>query len=170
MISASSALAADVPPIMPAQPPVVVVPPQAGFDWKGPYAGAFLTVDILTDPFEVGISAAGGQVGFNIVRGSFLFGPQLRLGVYVPESDFLVAGGPRVGVIFGAEDRILVYAAASFGWIPNAPDPGTLYTFGGGVEVGLGERFSIFAEARALGVPTIGCCGMLVTTGGNFHF
>ncbi|MGV8840516.1 MAG: hypothetical protein ACWA6X_09450 [Bauldia sp.] len=170
MCSASTVLAADVQPIVPVQPPVVVVPPPAGFDWQGPYAGAFLTLDVLGEPFGLGIAAVGGQVGFNIVRGSFLFGPQLRLGMYVPETDLLVTAGPRAGVILGAEERILLYAAASFGWIPQAPDPGTFYTFGGGVEFGLGERFSVFTEARALGIPGIGCCGFLATTGANVHF
>lgn len=170
MIPASAALAADVPPMIPMQPPAIVVPPPAGFDWQGPYAGAFLTLYVLTDPSDVGISAAGGQAGFNIVRGSFLFGPQVRVGIYVPETDFLVTAGPRIGVILGAQDRILVYAAASFGWIPQAPDPSSFYTFGGGVEVGIGERLSVFAEARALGVPTLGCCGAIVTMGANFHF
>lgn len=170
MFSASAALAADIQPIIPAQPPVIVVPPATGFDWAGPYVGAFVTLEILTDPFDINAVAAGGQVGFNIVRGSFLFGPQLRLGVFIPETDFLVTIGPRVGVLLGAEDRILVYAAASFGWIPNAPDPGTFYTFGGGVEVGIGERFSVFAETRALGVMDVGCCGIITTMGANFHF
>ena len=67
----SAASAADIQVIVPAAPPVVVVPVAPSFDWSGLYVGG-------SGRLLAGIEAAG-QVGFNIVRGSFLFGPQLRL-------------------------------------------------------------------------------------------
>jgi len=165
--SASSAMAADIQPVIPAQPPVVVVPPPApGFDWKGVYVGAFVTLEFDTDPPGVYAFAVGGQVGFNIVRGKFLFGPQLRVGYFRPEPAYFVTLGPRAGVLLGAQQRLLVYAAASIGYVTF---PELFYTAGGGVEFGIGERFSVFGETRLFSFGG-DCCGVIMTTGANFHF
>jgi opacity protein-like surface antigen len=168
MFSASSAMAADVQPVIPAQPPVVIVPPPPpGFDWQGAYVGAFLTLEFDTDPFAVDLTVVGGQVGFNIVRGSFVFGPQLRIGYLIPEPAIVATLGPRFGVLLGAQQRLLLYAAASLGYIPAFP--ALFYTVGGGVEFGIGQRFSVFGETRLLGGGP-GCCVIITNVGANFHF
>lgn len=169
MLSASAAMAADVRPVIPAQPPIVVVPPPPpGFDWRGPYVGAFFTFEYDVDPLALDPLAVGGQVGFNIVNGSFLFGPQLRIGYFIPEPAIFMTLGPRFGVLLGAQQRLLLYAAASLGYVPAFPL--VFYTAGGGAEFGIGERFSVFGETRLMGAFGEGCCTIITTVGANFHF
>jgi hypothetical protein len=169
MLSASAAMAADVQPVIPAQPPIVVVPPPPPvYDWRGPYVGAFFTLEYETNPFEIDPLVVGGQVGFNIVNGSFLFGPQLRIGYFIPEPAILMTLGPRFGVLLGAQQKLLLYAAASLGYVPAFPV--VFYSFGGGAEFGIGERFSVFGETRLLGGIGDGCCALISTVGANFHF
>lgn len=167
MVAASASMAADIPVMVPPMaPPVIVVPPPAGFDWQGVYVGGVLSLGVDPSPFAVGIIGVGGQVGFNIVRGSLLFGPVLRAGVVFGPNALVVSGGARAGVLVGAEDRLLIYGGAALAYIPAGP--GLVTTAGGGVEFGIGERLSIYGETRVLISGGVGCC--IVMTGVNLHF
>ncbi|MCW5716210.1 MAG: hypothetical protein KIS68_00110 [Bauldia sp.] len=145
VMMATAASAADIQVIVPAAPPVVVVPVAPSFDWAGLYVGAY-----ATGPFE-GIEV-GGQAGFNFVRGNLLFGAAAQVGA-ISFQAITVGGTARAGLLLGQTDRILVYAAAGAKFIPAGPV--TLFTAVGGVEIGIGERLSVFGEAGAsfLGGP-----------------
>lgn len=155
----SAATAADIPVIVPAAPAVVVAPVATGFDWSGIYVGGSVQVGI-------GIQA-GGQVGFNIVRGNFLFGAEGGVGLLLGNAAISVGGAARVGVLLGQNDRLLVYSSVSAGLIPAGP----AFFVGGnaGVEIGIGDRISVFGEAGVFGSPGNGCCGLVLRGGINFH-
>lgn len=159
MLSASAAMAADpifIPP-PPAPPPMAPLP--VAYDWSGPYVGAHLVY-----PFGAPFVVFGGQGGFNIQRGNLVFGFEGRGGI-VPGAFFVGAGG-RAGVALGARGNVLVYGKAA-GVYFSGPSV-FLYVFGGGAEVGIGDRLSIFADVNLVGGG--GCCGYGVTAGVNFHF
>lgn len=156
VMMATAASAADIQVIVPAAPPVVVVPVAPSFDWAGLYVGAY-----VAGPFE-GIEF-GGQAGFNIVRGNFLFGVAGQVGA-IGFQAITVGGTARAGLLLGETDRILVYAAAGAKFIPAGPV--TFFTAVGGVEVGIGERLSVFGEAGGI------IAGGIIPTfraGINFH-
>ena len=167
----TSAMAADVPPMVintaPPPPPVVVV--QQGFDWAGPYVGAYagriFWFDDGTD-FTWADWLFGGQAGYNIVFGRLLAGVEFRAGVIDNFGDLAFEGGAtvRAGVILG--DRVLVYAEVGLGTVAfNEP----FWTFGGGVEIGIGRSLSVFAEAAVR--DYIGEDGLefMILGGVNFH-
>ncbi|MGV8841121.1 MAG: outer membrane protein [Bauldia sp.] len=156
---AGTAVAADVPVIVPPAPPVVVVPPPApASPFAGFYAGA-VAGWLPSDYFSV-----SAQAGFNFVRGRLLVGVEGQIGV-------LFAGGPllggevtaRAGVLLGS--RAVVYGEAGALFLPaNAPPVFGL--IGGGVEFAVNDRISVFAEAKNL----IGTPAVEFQAGINFHF
>lgn len=158
--TAAAASAADLPtpPMAPPPPPPMAAP---AFDWSGLYFGAnggvFYTGSIYP--------SVGAQVGFNMVRGSFLFGVEAQAGV-------IFAGGiapeiylnGRLGFILG--DRVLLYGEAGVGFIVG---PGPVWDAGGGVEIGVRDTLSVFAEAKVVGSFGGGLAGYSITGGVNFH-
>jgi hypothetical protein len=48
--------------------------------------------------------------------------------------------------------------------------PTYLWTAGAGMEVAVGNAASVFAEAKAVGNFTGGCCALAVQGGLNWHF
>jgi opacity protein-like surface antigen len=163
--SNASALAADIVPIVPAPPPVVVVPAAPGFDWSGLYLGAYAGYNIGIPEFAVGATA-----GFNIVRNRLLFGAEVRVGVFFPGEgptgfDLHLEGLGRTGFLIG--DRLLAYGTAGVGTVFCC---GFTYWFaGGGVELGMGERLSIFGEVRAYDDIGDFSPQLMLRTGVNFH-
>lgn len=155
----TAATAADVAPIViPAPPPVVVPAPTPVFDWSGFYVGASAWMPGL---------APGLQAGFNMVRGNLVIGVE---GNVIPIGLLAVGAAARVGVALGAEDRILPYVRLKAMYPIGAPF--VLLAGDVGVEVGIGRRMSIFAEAGILGAIGTGggCCGPDLRAGLNFHF
>lgn len=155
----SAAMAADIQVIVPPAPPVVVVPPPPAFDWSGLYVGVG-----VAGPFQGLLPDA--HVGFNIVRGNFLFGVEGRVGT-IGFQALTLGGAARAGVLLGQQDRLLAYGSISALYIPAGP----VLLVGGnaGVEFGIGERLSVFGEAGIYGSPGNGCCGLMFRGGVNFH-
>jgi opacity protein-like surface antigen len=153
------ALAADVGPIvLPSTPPPVPLAPPPGFSFAGPYVGTYggLLVD---EAFQAGI-----QGGFNFVRGHVLIGAEAQVGVVFGgrlafEGDL----NARLGVILG--ERFLVYGEGGIGLFAGTP----IYTAGGGVEIGLGQSLSVFAEAKAVGELGQPLSAFQVQGGINWH-
>lgn len=138
VMMATAASAADIQVVVPAAPPVVVVPVAPAFDWGGLYVGAYVAGPL--DGIEV-----GGQAGFNFVRGNFLFGAAAQVGAAVGFQVLTVGGTARAGLLLGQQDRVLVFASAGAKLIPAGPSLWISAT--GGVEIGIGERLSVFGEA-----------------------
>ena len=159
--TAATANAADIPmaPVAPPPPP----PPAPVFDWAGGYGGIYGGASVGVGLF----GHVGAQVGYNFVSGGFLAGIEGQAGA-------LIAGGgvgfdgrvnARLGAILG--DKVLLYAEAGAGiWWPVALP----YTFGGGIEIAVGQSASIFAEAKGYGLFGGGCCGIIGEGGINWHF
>lgn len=146
----SSAMAADIPVIVPpAPPPIVVAAGPVAFDWSGVYAGVAV--------FPVS-RVAIGQVGYNFVRGNLLVGVAGGVGVANFQGlTFVLQGTARAGLLLGQRDRVLVFAEAI---TQGAPGLGFGVGFGGGVEVRLNERLSV-----------VGSLGLgYIATGLNFKF
>ena len=161
---ATSAIAADVPPLViaPTAPPPPIA---ASFDWAGPYVGAYGGAFFELDPISREFWVFGGQAGFNIrFGGATLAGVELRAGLIDDGGVvFEAALSGRLGVVLG--DKVLLYGEAGVWFV--APSV-FLWTAGGGVEVGLSNSVSLFVEAAVVG-PFGGCCGLLITGGINFH-
>lgn len=142
-ISGSAALAADVVPVVIAPAaPVVIAPTVPSFDWSGLYVGIYGGLNRDIPP-----GAVGATVGFNIVRGRLLFGAEARLGGFFPGEvgfDLHLEGLGRAGLLIG--DRVLAYGTGGVGTVFCCEF--TYWFAGGGVELGLGERLSVFGEAR----------------------
>ena len=102
------------------------------------------------------------------MNGRFVFGPEIQIGaIFLDEPWWAVAANLRAGVVLG--ERVLVYAEAGIG---TTIDPNILFTtLGGGVEIGLGERLSIFGEAKGVWLPDAGNAfvGTMIQVGLNFH-
>jgi outer membrane immunogenic protein len=165
---AASAMAADIPP-----PPVVVAPPPPppiaapAFDWSGPYVGFYGGA-----VFEGGLQffIAGIQAGYNVIAGErILFGIEGRLGAAFEVAPFgaalETALSARVGAILG--ERALLYGEGGIWWIQGAPV--LLWTAGGGLEFAVGNRASLFGEAKVVGDFNGLCCAFTVEGGFNFH-
>lgn len=157
-VSAGSALAADVGPIVVPVAPPVIAPAPVVHDWSGIYAGVFGGMQWSGGPPPL---AAGAQVGFNFQPGRVVIGLQARAGAYMPGFDFHFNVEARVGVALGATGRILPYATAGIVSVPCCA-PISL-EFGGGVEFGINDRISVFGEARYL------FGGVGFRAGVNFH-
>ena len=136
-----AALAADFGPIvLPATPPAVPLATPPGFSFAGPYVGTY-GGRLVDEAFQAGI-----QGGFNFVRRHFLIGAEAQVGAAFGgglafEGDL----NARLGVILG--ERFLVYGEGGIGLLSGM----AIYTAGGGVEIGLGQSLSVFAEAKAVG-------------------
>jgi hypothetical protein len=184
------ALAADVLPIV-APVEVVAPPPPPAFSWSGPYVGVFgiglffpaceeqvKAVSTLSEEeyccWDIpNIYGLGAQFGFNIVRNNFLIGAEVQAGAVFPEfwdgPLFAVAANARAGFILG--EKLLVYAEAGVG---TTIDPQILFTtIGGGVELGIGDRLSLFGEVKAVLFPNGPIAGhdraTMVQIGLNIH-
>ena len=105
------------------------------------------------------------QGGYNFVRGPLLIGAEAQLGALYDTTTFAfeAALNVRLGAVLG--ERLLVYTEAGVGLLAGT----TIYTAGGGVEIGVGQSLSVFAEAKAVG--TIGGpFGTYLVQGGiNWH-
>lgn len=177
LASASAARAADLSPLPPPPPPVVA--PVTATDWAGPYVGVFagfirvpLVRSIPINQAVVNpnlIFDAGVQAGYNFVRGNFLVGVEGRAGlVFVgmpPGTVFSLSG--RAGVLLGAQDRALLFGAAGIGVAPSTFGP--FWSAGGGLEVAVGERWSVFGETRVLNSLGKGGSTLSFQVGINFH-
>ncbi len=167
MIS-TGAMAADIPQTIPVAPPPIAAPAPT-FNWAGPYVGAYAGRIFWFDDGEDFTWADwlfGGQAGYNIVNGNFLYGAEVRAGVIDNFGDLAFEGeiDARAGVILG--DRVLTYAQVGVGTV--AFDE-YFWTVGGGVEVGIGDAFSVFAEAGVRNAFGAECCEYQVMGGFNFH-
>ena len=149
---ASGAMAADVPPLVVAAPPP---PPMAAptFDWGGAYVRVFGGT-ILPVPSPFGALIEGGA-GYNFVAGQFVAGVQgqchVGVGDWAPGFIGCAAEG-HAGVLIG--DKLLAYAVIgingdSFGYRG--------WYYGGGLELALGNSWSVFADL--LQGKELGCMG-----------
>jgi outer membrane immunogenic protein len=157
----TSVLAADLPPPPAGAPPPP--PPMAApaFDWSGPYIGAYGGVFLPATAGQAGI-----QAGFNVVRGRFLAGLEAQVGAVFGGGGFTYEAylNGRLGFILG--DRFLLYGEAGVGMLGGI----FIWTGGGGMEIALREAWSIFAEAKAIGVFGGGGIAAYTVQGGiNWH-
>jgi hypothetical protein len=166
---ASAAYAADVPPVvLPVVQPVVIAPAPAGFSFAGVYAGVAAGAFFSTPGFVYENTDLQAQAGFNLVHGRLLVGVEGRaLAIVASGEPFVLELGAdvRVGLVLG--DRVLVYGRG--GGAIFLPGGGFDYTLGGGVEVGVGQRLSMFGEAVAYGAPGVGFLGVDLRAGINLH-
>ena len=162
MLSATAAYAADpiiIPP--PAPPPPFVAPVVSPF--AGLYFGGHYTQSIAFGP---PFRAIGGQVGFNVVNGSLLFGGEARVGyVLTPVNSIYLQGNGRVGFVLG--DMFLLYGTAGIGTVPGA-GPFNYFNFGGGAEVAFGN-IGVFAEITRVQQIGGGANFNKFAIGVNFH-
>jgi opacity protein-like surface antigen len=154
----TSVLAADLPPPPAGAPP----PPMAApaFDWSGPYIGAYGGV------FVPGAGQAGIQAGFNVVRGRFLAGLEAQAGAIFGGGGFTYEAylNGRLGFILG--DRFLLYGEAGVGTVGGT----FVWAGGGGMEFALRDAWSLFAEAKVIGVFGGGGIAAYTVQGGiNWH-
>jgi hypothetical protein len=163
-MTTSAAIAADIPMAPPVISPVVTAPPSAPQSiWPGWYVGFYgAWVFYPSDPWW----GAGVQFGYNFVRGRFLGGFEIDVGPAIYQAAVYCCdafGNVRAGFILG--ERVLVYGEAGIGAIFLAP----VWKAGGGLEFAVGQRMSIFAEAKVasfIPTPTI----FYEARGGlNFH-
>ena len=138
-------MAADLTPIMPAVTPAPAPPPAPSFNWAG------LTIGIDGAYHNCGIclywGTALGEVGYNWVNGSLLYGVQLGAGAFIgpiPPVAPVVSLDARVGYILG---NALLYAEGGGGKYFGGGD----FYLGaaGGVELAVGQAMSVYAEAGA---------------------
>lgn len=154
VVSAGAVAAADIPvvvaPEAPAAPPP---PPPPTFDWGGVYVGVHLGyyeefgcgLDEECDAVEPGV-----QFGFNVVKGSFLFGAEGNIGffwnpIYHFGSPVFFTATARGGLIAG--DNLLVYLEAGI-W-RYLLGSGIGFVGGLGLEYAVSNTISIFGEAKA---------------------
>lgn len=168
--SASAALAGnlDVPAAAPA--PVVAA---AVTDWAGLYAGGLVSFDSSTTGMEIfdggvlddggdlsDITAFGGFVGYNIQRGSFVFGGELA----VSSGEMNIPGFPddRYGAVFDLKARagysfgkVMAYGvvggsysvfSAPAGFYPDLEYASFGLAYGAGVDYMLSEHMFVGAE------------------------
>lgn len=144
--------------------PMATTPLQIGtlsFDWGGHYAGALVGFDRTC-----GCVVDGVQVGFNAVWGNLLLGIEFETlhSFIAPFTIVDASAGARFGVILGG--RTLVYGQAGIGgWLAGIP----AWTAGAGVEFGVGETISVFAEGRAVFALPFVFVGTQYVGGVNVH-
>ena len=156
LMMTSGAMAADLPVMVAAPPPVVTAP---AFNWAGAYVGAF-------GGWSIGIFDAGVQAGYNMVSGGFVGGIEARVGAGFAGGAFAFGTlSARAGFLAGP--NVLLYGAAGIGIASIGAV--TFYTVGGGVEFAVGSNMSLFVEGRALGLFGGGCCGASIQAGLNWH-
>lgn len=162
----SAAQAADPVPVMVAPIPSPVAPPPApAYDWSGLYAGAFGGPILYLG--AVDWWNAGIQVGYNFVPDRILFGIEGEVGRWFSPGTggWLFQLNARVGYTMG---RVLPYAVVGVGKYPGSDYH---FNIGGGVEFGLGEHLSLYADVRLerfQGYPDDKY--IRLQTGLNYHF
>jgi len=156
----------------------------AGFSWTDPYVGLFgfdLIFAVACDDDEAAATAgfvevcylypnghgAGLQAGYPFGRGPFVVGPEIQFGtMFIDAPRWAVAANLRAGAVL--DEPILLYAEAGIG-TTLAPNFG-FATLGGGLEISLGQRVSIFGEANGVWAPDFGPNPIaMVQVGLNFH-
>jgi outer membrane immunogenic protein len=172
--------AADLPARMPVKAPAPVV--AAMYNWSGFYIGAhagggwsekcFTFVGASDGCHDADGWLAGGQVGFNVQSGQFVFGVEFsgswadingsHTALLVPADSYstdinsLLLFTGRVGMAF---DRLLIYVTGGGAWVRDefsyaAAGIGTSttkqnrtgWTVGAGLEYGLSPNWSIAAQ------------------------
>lgn len=174
LLVASGALAADIPAPVVVPPPVVVVPPvDPGISWTGFYVGTGVGY-WFEDNFSSHSWRVEGQAGFNFqVRDRLVVGVVAEAGFNdfppISFSDFEWSVGSKAGVLLG--DRVLFYGTARLANGPNN-DFGTI--LGGGTEIAIGSRLSVFGEMAIYtefsDFFTDFVDHILINGGINFHF
>ena len=166
----TSAMATTAQPLAAVTTPPPL-PVAAGFDWAGPYLGVYGGRSANFDPIDWNIWILGGQAGYNLLFGGrFLAGAEIGFGYSKDEGDNEVEGAltGRVGAIVG--ERFLSYAEIGV-WMEDNFNNYFL-SIGGGVEVGMGAAFSLFAEAAWLdfiGIANPDLNRLLIKAGVNWH-
>ena len=174
----STTLAAD-PIVM--LDPTPVVEQFTGFDWEGVYAGLYVTgrTDSTAPGVTDGVFGVGGNVGINFLLDPVLLGVEGDISVLTDNNivpadtaDWTGQAVGRVGVL--VTDTVLAYGLAGFG---AHSDTGGYVPVGAGLEVALGDRFSIkgqyeyqwdVSESDALATTTDSA--HVAKLGFNFHF
>jgi len=140
-----------------AEPPTPTSRLLAQFDWSGFYVGVYGGYNLLNT-----YAQAGGQAGFNILRGALLAGVELQLGAASGGGGIFEAYlNGRAGAVLG--DRLLLYAEGGVGTFSGS----LAWTAGAGGEIAIGGSISVFAEAEAF--FTSGFEGSVLQAGINFH-
>jgi opacity protein-like surface antigen len=161
--------------------PTPVVEQFSGFDWEGVYAGLYVTgrSDSTAPGVTDGVWGVGGNVGVNFLLDPVLLGVEGDISIYTDNNllpadtaDWTGQAVGRVGVL--VTDNVLAYGLAGFG---AHSDTGGYVPVGAGLEVALGDRFSLkgqyeyhwdVSESDALATTTdsahVGKFGF------NFHF
>ncbi len=167
VVAASAADLPAPPPVAPAPPPPVAMAP--GFDWGGPYIGAYGGA-IFNAPFDP-IYEIGLQAGFNMARGAFLAGLE-GYAEYRFSTGFgnhwSAGANARLGAVLG--ERVLLYGEAGVGYVfTGGGFP--VWSAGGGIELGLAQAVSLFTEVKAIAPfgAGPGALGVQVQAGLNFH-
>lgn len=128
--------------------------------WSGLYLGSVGGYSTVAPA----LADAGVQVGYNFSRGNLVMGFEAQTTISVapvPNANL----GARVG--FGLGERALVYTKVAIGTRIAA----AFWSVGGGVEVAMGDRASVFAGTdAAFGIGGGGFLGVRLTGGVNLHF
>jgi opacity protein-like surface antigen len=164
IVAASAADLPAPPPVAPAPPPPAPMAP--AFDWSGLYIGAYGGAIVGGGPT---VGQAGIQAGFNMVRGAFLAGLEAQIGAVFGAGGVAAEGdvNARLGAILG--ERVLLYGEAGIGALTDFTTAVAFWTAGGGLEFAVGDRTSLFGEAKVLGAFSGGCCAYVFQGGLNFH-
>jgi hypothetical protein len=130
------------------------------FDWSGIYFGVY--GGYFWGP---NVIQAGAQVGFNMVRGSFLAGLELEAGPVFAGGAFSyqAEADARLGFVLG--QRFLLYGLAGIGIVNGI----AYWAAGGGAEIGIGNALSVFAEGKYVAQLTGVGTGLIVQGGLNWH-
>jgi hypothetical protein len=168
-LAATSAEAADLTPIMPAEPPMAPVMPAPAFSWSGPYIGHFSTLVHCSGCIPFFAIQSGVRFGYNVTAGNALFGVNGGLLAFFhgPPLTFIAEAMARAGVLLG--DKVVLYGQIGVDYFigPSA----FALTAGGGLEVALGRRVSIFGEVMPYwGLPAFVGPYWRFTAGVNWHF
>lgn len=140
--------------------PTPVVENFSGFDWEGVYAGLFVSGQ--SEPATFGI---GGNVGANILLDPLLLGVEGDI-TWLSNSTWQGQAVARAGVL--VTDNVLAYGLAGFG----AHSVNSTYVpVGAGLEVALGQRFSIKGQYEYHWDTDVAAQSSHVgKVGFNFHF
>jgi len=171
-VFAIPALAADLPAYAPEPVPV-----SSAYDWSGFYAGVHVgygwgDTELSGSPTDLEVDGffGGGQIGYNIQSGNFVFGLEADIAASGADGDLDVVPGSAVlstdvnwqatvrGRVGYAFDNVLPYVTGGFAALDAESDldvAGTTYEFsetytgwtvGAGVELGFGDNLSAKIE------------------------
>ncbi len=141
LFATAAADAADAPPQPVALPAITAHAP--AFDWSGYYYGLHAGGIIGLAQSNFGVHA-----GYNVRRGDLVYGVDLRgSGMAPPIAPLEGFARLRLGRLIG--DRVLVFGAAGGGTANGVLR--LVMEVGGGIEIALGERFSIRGEVNLYG-------------------